>query len=440
MALLRSCSSSERSTCSATEDGARTWPVPWQCGQSVVVDSSTPVRMRCRDISSRPKCEMRPTWMRARSFFSALLHPALDGAVVALLLHVDEVDDDQPGEVAEPELPGDFLGGLEVGLERGVLDVVLAGRAAGIDVDRDQRLGLVDDQVAARAQRHLRREHRVELRLDAGAGEQRLRLAIGLHVLGMARHEHAHEVLGLAIGVLAGDDDLVDVLVVEVADRALDQAAFLVDQRRRARPERELADVLPQPQQVLEVALDLGLGAAGAGGAQDDPHPLRHVEIGDDLLHLLAVGGRGDLARDAAAAGGVGHQHRIAAGEREVGGQRRALVAALLLHDLDEQHLAALDHLLDLVLARALAVAPLRHLLEGILGADRTRPGRRSSPRRRRCGARSASLSPSSGIRRPGIRPIGWPASGSASSDPASASSKALRRLGAPWRPPRRAR
>ena len=32
----------------------------------------------------------------------AFLQPALDGAVVALLVHVDEVDDDQPGEVAQP--------------------------------------------------------------------------------------------------------------------------------------------------------------------------------------------------------------------------------------------------------------------------------------------------------------------------------------------------
>ena len=55
-----------------------------------------------------------------------ILELALDRAVVALLLHVDEVDDDQAGEVAQPELAGDLLGRLEVGLERRVLDVVLA--------------------------------------------------------------------------------------------------------------------------------------------------------------------------------------------------------------------------------------------------------------------------------------------------------------------------
>ena len=77
---------------------------------------------------------------------------------------------------------------------------------------------------------------------------------------------------------------------------------------------------------------------------------------------------------------GVGHQHAIAAGEAEIGGQRRALVAALFLDDLDQQHLAAADHVLDLVAAAqilALAaqrvggalVAPLR--LAALLGLGR---------------------------------------------------------------------
>ena len=48
---------------------------------------------------------------------------------------------------------------------------------------------------------------------------------------------------------------------------------------------------------------------------------------------------------------GVGHQHAVTARERQIGRQRRALVAALFLDDLDEQHLAALDDVLDLVAA-----------------------------------------------------------------------------------------
>ena len=66
------------------------------------------------------------------------------------LLHVDEVDDDQAGEIAQAELAGDLLGRLDVGAQRRLLDVALLGRAARVDVDGDQRLGRVDDDVAAR--------------------------------------------------------------------------------------------------------------------------------------------------------------------------------------------------------------------------------------------------------------------------------------------------
>ena len=186
----------------------------------------------------------------------------------------------------------------------------------------------------------------------------------------MARHEHAHEFLGVAVAGLAGDDDLLDVLGVEVADRALDERAFLVHQRRRARFEREIAHLLPDPQQVFEVALHLQLGARGAGGAQDHAHALRHVELLGDLAQLLAVVGAGDLAADAAAARGVGHQHAVAAGEREVGGQRRALGAALFLDDLHQHDLAALDHFLDLVGTAVVARRAIRNLFHRVGAAD----------------------------------------------------------------------
>ena len=123
------------------------------------------------------------------------------------------------------------------------------------------------------------------------------------------------------------------------------------------------------PQQIFEVALDLGLGAGGAGGAQDDAHALRNLELLGDLAKLLAVVGAGDLAADAAAARGVGHQHAIAAGEREIGRQRRALGAALFLDHLHQHDLPALDDLLDLVLA-AIARRALGHLFHRVGAAD----------------------------------------------------------------------
>ena len=174
-------------------------------------------------------------------------------------------------------------------------------------------------------------------------------IAVGLHHLGTARHEHAHQVLGGAVALVALDQDLLDVLGVEVADRALDQVGFLVHQRRGGRLERRLPDVVPLPQHVLQVALHLGLGAVHAGGPHDHSHALGHVEGLDDIPEPLAIGDADDLSADAAAAHGVGHQHAVAPGQRQIGRERGALIAALLLDHLDQEDLAPLHHLLNLV-------------------------------------------------------------------------------------------
>ena len=291
--------------------------------------------------------------------FQRLLQPALDHGVVALGLHVDEVDDDQAGEIAQAELAGGFLGGLQVGAQGGFLDAAFAGGTARVDVDGDQRLGLVDHQVAAGFELDGGDQHGVELVFHAVLGEERLscptRTAFGppeLYFLGVAGHQHAHEVARGAPALFAVNDHFVDVARVAVADGALDEAGFLVDQGGGHRFQRQLADVVPQSHQVFGVAADLGLGTVGAGSAHDQAHALRHFQLGGDFLEAAAIGDRGDLAGDAAAARRVRHQHAEAAGERDIGGQGRALGAALLLDDLDQHDLAAADHFLDAVVAQ----------------------------------------------------------------------------------------
>jgi hypothetical protein len=105
--------------------------------------------MRCRAHLQKP--EMRDAAdLDARAVvLQAILEFLFNRAVVAVFLHVDEVDNDQAREVAQAKLAGDFLGGLQVGLQRRVLDGVFACRLARVDVDGDKRLGLVDDDVAA---------------------------------------------------------------------------------------------------------------------------------------------------------------------------------------------------------------------------------------------------------------------------------------------------
>src|SRR5512135_527281 len=68
------------------------------------------------------------------------------------LIHVDEVDDDDPAQIPEPYLVGDLLHRFDVRLENGVFEALLTYELAGIDIDDGHRLSLVDDDVPARFQ------------------------------------------------------------------------------------------------------------------------------------------------------------------------------------------------------------------------------------------------------------------------------------------------
>ena len=159
-----------------------------------------------------------------------VLHRLFDFADIARIFHVDEVDHDQTSHVAQAQLPSDFLGGFKVGMKRGRLDPVFLGRTAGVDVDRHQRLGRIDDEIATGFQLHHRIIHGAKLVFCAITLEQRHRIGIGLNPPRMAGHEELHEGLGRFVAFLALDDDFLNFLVVDVADRALDQVAVRMDQ------------------------------------------------------------------------------------------------------------------------------------------------------------------------------------------------------------------
>ena len=279
----------------------------------------------------------------------AFLQAFLDGAVVLVLLHVDEVDHDQAGEIAQAHLAAGLFGRFQVGAHGGLLDIALAGRLAGVHVDGDEGFGLVDHEIAAGLQLDGRRVDRIELAFDGLGDVKRIILAPLLNLAGLARHDDFREVFRLAVGFVALDPDFLDLLVEHVAHRAVNEAAFGIDQRGSFGGQRLLDDLFPEFGEVIIVALDLGLGALGAGGADDQALAFRDVELRDDGLEALAVRRVDDFAGDAAAARCVRHQDRVATGERKIGGQGGALVAAFFLDDLNQHDLPAADHFLDLV-------------------------------------------------------------------------------------------
>jgi hypothetical protein len=105
--------------------------------------------------------------------------------------------------------------------------------------------------------------------LEANSG---LRPLVQVHLLRLRGHQHPHEVARFLEALDALDLDAVEILVEHVAHGAADEVLFLIDQRGGVGGEGGLADRLPQAQQIFVVALDLGLGALGAGRADDQAH------------------------------------------------------------------------------------------------------------------------------------------------------------------------
>ncbi len=271
-----------------------------------------------------------------------VLEAVLDVALVLRRLHVDEVDHHQTAKVAQSQLASDFVGSFEVGAEGGLLDVRTAGRTRRVDVHRDQRFGVVDDNGATRRQVDLPRVRGLDLVLDLEAREQRHVVLVELDAIDVGRHHVAHELLGLLVNSRCVDEDLADVGGEVIADGANDQARFLVNQERTRRAVGGALDGAPQLQQVVEVPLQLFERPADACGARDHTHAGRDLELGDQVAQLVAVLAL-DAAADATAARVVGHQHQIATCQTDVGGERRTLVAALVLVDLNDQLKAFLD-------------------------------------------------------------------------------------------------
>ena len=139
----------ERSMRRTIVSAVNTRPVPWQVGHASVMLCRWLCRTRWRVISIRPS-SLTGERLRARAVAAEVRAQLLKHLVaVRLRLHVDEVADDDAADVAQAELPRDLARRLDVRLEDRLLRILLARVAARVHVDRDERLGRLDDQVAA---------------------------------------------------------------------------------------------------------------------------------------------------------------------------------------------------------------------------------------------------------------------------------------------------
>lgn len=75
------------------------------------------------------------------------LERILDLFLVLVVLHIDEVDDDQASDAAQFKLVGDFFGGLDIGAGDGFFEGGSSDEFPRVNIDGCQRFGLFDDEV-----------------------------------------------------------------------------------------------------------------------------------------------------------------------------------------------------------------------------------------------------------------------------------------------------
>src|SRR6185437_5686182 len=271
-------------------------------------------------------------------------------AAMRLLVHVDEIDDDDPAEVAQPQLPADGGRRLEVGTEGRFLQIAVPDVTSGVDIDRGHRLALVDDQVTAGLERHLALQRLRNLLFDAVQIEDRPGPAVRLDAHRRRRHElrgeRGHAGM-LRRGVDQHTDHAARQLIPQDAQR---QRQVLVHQRAGGGLDRAAAHVTPELAQVLQVFPQTLDRYALRGRAQDvTTLRLGTAQLRDRFLQPLALRLILDPRRYADAIT-PGQVYEKARGQCDVGREPRSLGADGILDDLHQNIVAGAEepaHVLD---------------------------------------------------------------------------------------------
>src|ERR1039457_6435027 len=270
--------------------------------------------------------------LRRRAIGLQLIFQRGHHAVAVLaVVHVDEVDDDDAAEVAQPDLADDLGNGVEVSLDDGVFEARrLADELAGVDVDGHQHFGLVDDDGTAGLEPHLGAQRLVDLLGNAELLEQRRVFQVELDPPDKRRLEALQETQDALVLSLGVDPDGGEVVGDLIAQDALDKVQVVVDQGRRLGRVGAGLDVRPQVQQEAEIAAQFLLAGALGGGADDKAAGGIALFAEQNLLQAAAFAIGLDLARDPGVVDG-GHEHQEPAGQRDVRGDAGALLGDGLL-------------------------------------------------------------------------------------------------------------
>ena len=262
--------------------------------------------------------------------------------------HIDKVDNDQAAEVAQTQLAGNLVSRFKVGIEGCLFDIAAAGGAGGVDIDRGQRFGAVDNDRPAGRQAHFTLEGGLNLRFNLIMAEQRDFTGVQFDFAAEIRTTQCGDMLARQLEHFRViDQDFADVLAQIIAECADNHVAFLVDQERRRTAFRGFLNRFPVLQAEAQVPLQ-GFGRfADASGANDKTHAVRKLQARQRFFQFSAVVAL-DTAGNSPRARVVRHQDQIAACQADKGGERSAFVAAFFFINLHDNFLTFTQHVFDI--------------------------------------------------------------------------------------------
>src|ERR1700733_12503520 len=287
--------------------------------------------------------------LRRRAVMAKFLFQSLHHALpVAALIHIDEVDDDNAAQIAQPNLPHNLLDRVHVGFDDRIFKArSLADVLTGIDVDCHQRLGLVDHNVAAALQPDFRLERLVHLFFQAELLEQgRLfgKELDTLHQAGLKAIEEAQNALVFRLGI---DPDHGEIGSDLIAQNALDYVEIVIDQRWGLRSLRTRFNVVPQALKKTNVSPQFVFTRVLRGGADDEAAVAVFALAHHDALQPLPLFIRSNLSRHPGMVHGR-HVDQEPPRQRDVTRDARAFLADGLLGNLYQDFLAFLQQIADL--------------------------------------------------------------------------------------------
>src|SRR5262249_55768018 len=221
---------------------------------------------------------------------------------VLALFHIDEIEHDDAAQIAQSDLSNDLFRCFEVGLHNGVFQAIgFAHEFSGVDVNRDQRFGLINDDVAARFQPYTWFDGFVDLSLNAVMFQDRGLFRIELDAIDQLRCEAIDEIYDAFVFEFVINTDGAEIRRELVTQYSLHQIEIAMNNGRGFCAVGTAANVSPGAQKIQHIFAQF-VGRTSTGRSADD-EPARSARFSTKILQRtfqpLALFIGADLARNA---------------------------------------------------------------------------------------------------------------------------------------------